>query len=70
LAYEEKIAFYDAVYLTLAKDLHATLITADANLRDQIGERNKSSVLLLKECGKVTSQHVAKEDSKLSKMRG
>jgi len=49
LAYEEKITFYDAVYLALAKDLHTALITADVSLRDQIREQNKSSVVLLKE---------------------
>jgi len=62
LAYDEKITFYDAVYLALAKDLHAMLITADVNLREQIGELNRSSVVLLKEYGKVASQHAAKED--------
>ena len=49
LAYEEKITFYDAVYLALAKDLNAKLITADASLLHKIGEQYKSNVVFLKE---------------------
>jgi predicted nucleic acid-binding protein len=62
LAYDEKVTFYDAVYLALAKDLDAMLITADVNLRDQIGEQNKSSVVLLKEYDEMTLRHAAKQD--------
>jgi predicted nucleic acid-binding protein len=62
LAYEEKITFYDAVYLALAKDLHAALITADVNLRDQIGEQNKTSVVLLGEYDEVAPHRSAGEN--------
>ena len=66
LAYEEKITFYDSVYLALAKALNATLITADANLHDQIGEQNESSVMLLKEYDDFALQRTAQEDPKRS----
>jgi predicted nucleic acid-binding protein len=51
LAYKENITSYDAVYLALAKILETKLVTADANLIDQISEENKSNVMLLKEYG-------------------
>jgi len=49
LAYKEKITFYDGVYVALAKILETKLVTADANLIDQISEENKSNLMLLKE---------------------
>jgi len=49
LAYKENITFYDGVYVALAKILETKLVTADANLIDQISEENKSNLMLLKE---------------------
>jgi predicted nucleic acid-binding protein len=49
LAFKENITFYDAIYLALAKILEAKLLTADANLIDEISEENKSNIMLLKE---------------------
>jgi len=51
LAYREKITFYDAVYVALAQVLEATLVTADASLRDQLSEEDRAGVMLLKEYG-------------------
>ncbi len=49
LAFDEKLTFYDAVYLALAKSLEAKLITANGKLRDQLSEQNRAHVMSLKE---------------------
>lgn len=41
LAFREKVTFYDAVYLALARDLKAMLVTADKELVDQLSEETR-----------------------------
>jgi predicted nucleic acid-binding protein len=47
LAFREKITFYDATYLALAKNLNATLLTADKQLVTQLSEEVGSTTKLL-----------------------
>jgi predicted nucleic acid-binding protein len=49
VAFEEKLTFYDAAYLALARNLDARLITADRSLYNQLGKRNKTFSILLDE---------------------
>jgi predicted nucleic acid-binding protein len=49
LAFEEKLTFYDAAYLSLAKTNEGTLVTADKMLHDQLSKENKAFTLLLQE---------------------
>jgi predicted nucleic acid-binding protein len=49
LAFEEKLTFYDAVYLSLANSIEATLITADKGLYNQLSRRSKTFTQLLEE---------------------
>lgn len=49
VAFEEKITFYDAAYLALARNIDAKLITADRELYNQLGKKNKAFSVLLDE---------------------
>jgi len=49
LAFEEKLTFYDAVYLSLAKTTEATLITADKELYNQLSNESKALSQLLEQ---------------------
>lgn len=51
LAFSEKITFYDAVYVALAKKLQGTFITADEELLRQLGEETKKDAMLLIDYG-------------------
>jgi predicted nucleic acid-binding protein len=41
LGFEDKLTFYDAVYIALAKHLEATFVTADEKLIEHISEQNR-----------------------------
>ena len=47
LAFEEKLTFYDPIYLSLAKTTEATLITADEELYNQLSNESKALSQLL-----------------------
>ena len=47
IAFEEKLTFYDAAYLSLAKSIEAKLITADTELYNQLSKKNRTFSLLL-----------------------
>jgi predicted nucleic acid-binding protein len=49
LAFEEKLTFYDAAYLSLAKTIEATLITADKELYNQLSNERKALSQLLEQ---------------------
>jgi len=49
LSFREKITFYDAAYLALARNLDATFLTADIELIAQLSEEARSGTKLLKE---------------------
>ena len=49
LAYKEKLTFYDAVYLALAKNLEAMLVTADDKLAERLSAGNRSHIMLLQD---------------------
>jgi len=49
LAFEEKLTFYDAAYLSLAKTMEATLITADKELYDRLSNERKALSQLLEQ---------------------
>lgn len=49
LAFEEKLTFYDAAYLSLAKTTEATLITADNELYNQLSNESKALSQLLEQ---------------------
>ena len=49
LAFEEKLTFYDAAYLSLAKTTEATLITADKELYNQLSNERKALSQLLEQ---------------------
>ena len=49
LSFREKITFYDAVYLALAKGLNATFLTADRELIARLSEEVRSTTKLLEE---------------------
>jgi predicted nucleic acid-binding protein len=53
LAFDEKLTFYDGVYLALAKSLEAKLVTADQKLRDQLSHQNRSRIMLLNDYGQM-----------------
>jgi predicted nucleic acid-binding protein len=53
LSYREKITFYDAVYLALARSLNATFLTADKELFTHLSERARSAAKLLEEYHQV-----------------
>ena len=44
LAFEEKLTFYDAVYIALTQSLNATFVTADEKLIERISEENRSRI--------------------------
>lgn len=47
VAYEEKLTFYDSIYLALAKIIGATFITADGELIRHLSEKNAEHTKLL-----------------------
>ena len=47
IAFDQKLTFYDAVYLALAKQLDATFVTADRRLIRHLSESEKHHALLL-----------------------
>lgn len=49
LAFEENLTFYDAAYLSLAKTIEATLVTADKELYNQLSKESKALSQLLEE---------------------
>ena len=49
LAFEEKLTFYDAVYLALAKNLETMLVTADQKLTENLSAANRSHIMLLQD---------------------
>ncbi|MEM2107397.1 MAG: type II toxin-antitoxin system VapC family toxin [Candidatus Bathyarchaeia archaeon] len=49
IAFEEKLTFYDAVYLSLAKSRKAKFLTADTELYDQLSKKNRAISMLLKD---------------------
>lgn len=49
LAFREKLTFYDAAYLSLARAIEATYLTADKELYDQLSEESKKFAQLLEE---------------------
>lgn len=49
LSFREKITFYDAAYLALARNLNAALLTADKELFTQLSEEARSAAKLLEE---------------------
>jgi predicted nucleic acid-binding protein len=49
LAFEEKLAFYDAAYLSLAKTIEAALVTTDKEAYNQLNKESKAFTLLLQE---------------------
>lgn len=51
LAFSEEISFYDAVYISLAKNLQGTFITADEELLRRLGEETKKGAMLLMNYG-------------------
>ncbi len=48
LAFDEKLTFYDAAYLSLAKTINAKLVTADEELYNQLSNESKSLCQLLR----------------------
>jgi len=49
LAFEEKLTFYDAAYLSLAETMEATLITADKELYDRLSNERRALSQLLEQ---------------------
>jgi len=49
LAFEEALTFYDAAYLSLAKTMGATLVTADKELYNQLSKGSKAFTQPLEE---------------------
>lgn len=49
IAFDEKLTFYDASYLSLAKTIEATLVTADKELHNQLSKENRTLTQLLEE---------------------
>lgn len=49
LAFEEKLTFYDAAYLSLAKTIEAKFVTADKELYNQLSNESKAFSQLLEE---------------------
>lgn len=49
LSFREKITFYDAAYLALARELNAIFLTADRVLCTQISEEARSGMTFLEE---------------------
>lgn len=49
IAFDEKLTFYDAAYLSLAKTIEATLVTADKELHNQLSKENRTFTQLLEE---------------------
>lgn len=53
LSFREKITFYDAVYLALARSLSAIFLTADKELFTHLSEQARSGAKLLEEYHQV-----------------
>jgi predicted nucleic acid-binding protein len=49
LAFREKITFYDATYLALARSLNAAFLTADKELLARLSEESRATTKLLEE---------------------
>ncbi|MBS7626842.1 type II toxin-antitoxin system VapC family toxin [Candidatus Bathyarchaeota archaeon] len=49
MAFEEKLTFYDAIYLSVAKSSKAKYLTADKELYDQLSKKNRALSMLLKD---------------------
>lgn len=54
LAFREKITFYDATYLALARNLNAVFLTADKEMLARLSEESKATTKLLE---KYEPQH-------------